>query len=190
MTKQKEQVYLSFDIEADGQAPGLNSMMSFGMVIITYNKKIIWEFERVLKPLSDAKTHEDTMIWWKKEENKKAFEYSTSNQVEPEKAFKQLYDEIVKLQEKYTIYAVAAPAAYDWQWINYYFWRFIGKNPLGHSCSDVNSYYWAMKKSIGRSTKELWEKYKEKGFDHTHKPLDDAKEQGMQFINALRDNTQ
>lgn len=31
--------------------------------------------------------------------------------------------------------------AFDWQWINFYFWRHLGRNPLGFSARRIGDFY-------------------------------------------------
>lgn len=51
----KPLIFLSFDIEADGPAPGLNSMLSLGFVGINEEGKFVFQYEANLNPLPDAK---------------------------------------------------------------------------------------------------------------------------------------
>ena len=52
--------------------------------------------------------------------------------------------------------------------------------------------YWfvfmGLNKEEKASTEELRKKYEDTTLVHTHKPLDDARYQGVLFVNALRDN--
>lgn len=80
----------------------------------------------------------------------------------------------------YSIRCIARPISYDWQWVNYYFHQFIGNNPLGHSASDIASYAWGALGTTSWDVGDLAE-YKNPNLPHTHRALDDAKEQGMIF---------
>lgn len=57
-------MFLSFDIEADGPCPGLNSMLSFGMAGFTPDARIVFEYEANLFPLPDTKPDPKTQKWW------------------------------------------------------------------------------------------------------------------------------
>lgn len=179
-------LFLSFDVEADGPAPGLNSMLSFGFVGIDEEGQIVFEYEANLEPLSDAKPNASTMEWWSKPEQAMAWEYVNTSKRDPRVAFMEMASHIETLKLKgYQIRCVAWPIAYDWQWINYYFHRFIGRNPLGYSASDIGSYAWGHLGTRSHDVGDL-SAYKDPNLHHTHRALDDAREQGMIFYNLWK----
>lgn len=59
-------------------------------------------------------------------------------------------------------------SAYDWQWMNYYLWRWCRRNPFGYSCRNLNDLFHGMKKNTQASFKYL------RRTPHTHNPIDDA----------------
>lgn len=184
----KEVIILSFDIEADGPAPIVNSMMGFGLCGITMEKKIVFECEKMLKPLDGAVKDKKTMKFWE-EEAGEAFEYCTTNQQDPVQVFKDLDSKIIDLKKVYDVIPCALPSSFDWQWINCYFAKFGIENPLGFKAQCMNSYLWSMKKDRNPGTFDFRQQFEDPNYPHTHKPLDDAKQQGMMFINALLANT-
>lgn len=187
--ERKPWLILSFDIEADGPAPGLHSMISLGVAGITLEGKIVFKWEKNLKPLEGATQDENTMKWWAKEENREAWEYCNKNQEDPATAMKDLNEKILELMQKWDLITCAAPAGYDYQFPNWYFVKFVGENPLGHKAHCMNSYLWAMKGEIHPSIYDFRKQFLHPDFPHTHKALDDALEQGMMFLNALLKNT-
>jgi hypothetical protein len=58
---------------------------------------------------------------------------------------------------------------FDWQFINWYFWRFTGANPFGHSSTNLGSLYKGLVKDTFQNFKHL------RRTPHTHHPVDDAK---------------
>lgn len=73
-------------------------------------------------------------------------------------------------------------AGFDWSFVNYYFVRFLGKNPFGISCIDIKSVW------FGKKNCEWTQTYKKHvkralalDIPHTHNSLDDAKEQAVIF---------
>ena len=62
--------------------------------------------------------------------------------------------------------------AFDWQWINFYFHTFYGRNPFGHSGRRIGDLYCGMMKDGGLN--QEW-KRKYRKTKHTHNPVDDAK---------------
>ena len=59
-----EECYVSIDIEADGPAPGLNSMLSLGAAAFTSDGALAQTFSANLEPLPEAHEDERTMRWW------------------------------------------------------------------------------------------------------------------------------
>jgi len=39
---------------------------------------------------------------------------------------------------------VAFNAGYDWMFVNYYFYHFLGRNPFGHTAIDIKAFYMGM----------------------------------------------
>lgn len=60
--------------------------------------------------------------------------------------------------------------AFDWQWINYYFHFFTGKNPFGFSGRRIGDLYSGMVMDITKGSE--WKKFRKT--KHTHNPVDDA----------------
>lgn len=81
-------------------------------------------------------------------------------------------------------------APFDWQFVNDYFWQFLGRNPFGINCIDIKALY------MGRSgcgwrqtTKRNLPKSVTSDRPHTHNALDDAIEQAEVFKNVLNVTT-
>jgi eukaryotic-like serine/threonine-protein kinase len=64
--------------------------------------------------------------------------------------------------------------AFDWQFINYYFHRFLGKNPFGFSARRIGDLYSGLVRDASKASE--WKKYRVTA--HTHNPVDDAKGNG------------
>lgn len=60
--------------------------------------------------------------------------------------------------------------AFDWQWINFYFWKHLGYNPFGHSARRIGDFYAGL---VGNwnSTQE-WKRLRVT--EHDHHPVHDA----------------
>src|ERR1044071_7509884 len=58
---------------------------------------------------------------------------------------------------------------FDWSFINYYFHRFLAKNPFGHSSQNLGSLYKGVVKDAFANFKHL------RVTAHTHHPVDDAR---------------
>jgi hypothetical protein len=105
------------------------------------------------------------------------------NQLSPQQAMLDFGVFIQKFKDKgYQLMTIGWPINFDWQWINYYFYRYIGSNPLGFSAIDIKSYVWGLTRNKNKSTKEMVKEYADPEFQHTHKGVDDALEQGAIFV--------
>jgi len=59
------EIYVSTDIETDGQVPAVNSMLSFGSAAYFADKTLIGTFTANLETLPGAEVDPRTMDWWK-----------------------------------------------------------------------------------------------------------------------------
>jgi hypothetical protein len=60
--------------------------------------------------------------------------------------------------------------AYDWQWINYYFWKYLGANPFGHSARRIGDFYAGLVGDFHAISR--WKKLRVT--KHDHNPVHDA----------------
>lgn len=196
MTKE---IYISTDIEADGPIPGEYSMLSLGSVAINKEGKILGEFYKKLKPLPNAKQHPETMKFWK--ENPEAWEEATLNQEAPEKVMKDYVKWCYQFRsdsDKQRPLFIAWPATFDFMFVYWYIIKFnkdyekefIKKTPFAIAGLDIKSYAMALLKQnyLDTHSEELPEKWTKNAGKHTHKAIDDAKQQGLTFINMLKEN--
>lgn len=61
--------------------------------------------------------------------------------------------------------------AYDWQFINYYFHMFLGRNPFGHSARRIGDFYAGIVRNY-RAPGRDWKKFRKTV--HDHNPVHDA----------------
>jgi hypothetical protein len=160
------------DVEADGQAPGLFSMVSFGAVILS--EDLDKTFYGQCKPLPDAD--------W--DENALSVSGHSRQEVltfpDPAITMKEFATWIEQNSQGRAIFW-ADNNGFDWQFINYYFWRFYGSNPFGFSSQNINSLYKGITRDMYASFKHL------RKTKHTHHPVDDAKGNGEALL-AMRDD--
>lgn len=60
--------------------------------------------------------------------------------------------------------------AYDFQWINFYFWRYLGRNPFGHSGRRISDFYAGLMGDFYNT--QSWKKWRIT--KHDHNPVNDA----------------
>jgi DNA polymerase III epsilon subunit-like protein len=182
----KPEVFVSIDIETDGPVPGLNSMLSLGAVAYAEDETELSRWYQPLSRLPGARQDPGTMDWWKGQPE--AWHEVTTGPIDPEHAIPDFVNWCVSLPGKPV--AVAWPAAFDFSFVNYYCWYFVGRNPLGFAALDIRSYanglagypsYYGLKeKQIHKMAGHI-----DKTGLRPHVALDDAIEQGRLFL-ALR----
>lgn len=146
------------DIEADGPIPGDYSMISFGAVVVEEGPQRT--FYGQLRPISDRYIPEALAVsGFSREE--------TMNFSDPELVMRE-FGEWVQSVAKRPMF-VSDNNGFDWQFINWYFYHFTGKNPFGHSSTNLGSLYKGLVKDMFVNFKHL------RQTAHTHHPLDDAK---------------
>ena len=153
--------YVVVDVESDGPIPAEFSIVCFGAVI--FDNLLDKTFYGRTRPISDRCVPEALAVSGFSREEHLSFE-------EP----KQVMESFAAWLEKHTkgrpIF-VSDNVAFDWQFINYYFHRFLGKNPFGFSGRRIGDLYAGMVKDASKATG--WKKYRATA--HTHNPVDDAK---------------
>lgn len=181
------EVYVSTDIEADGPIPGPHSMLSFASVAYLADKTQIGSFAMNLDLLPGAVGHPRTMKWW--EGYPVEWRLSRQNLQPPEVAMN-IYAAWLKSLPGQPIF-VAYPLGYDFAFIYWYLIRFTGESPFRHHGIDIRSYAMAVLRKDYRDCHKG--NLPKRWFDdlpHTHRPMDDALEQGTLFINMLMEHRQ
>ena len=151
----------TIDVEGDGQCPGLYSMVSFGVVDIDNTDNT---FYGKTSPLGGAKWEPEALAisgFTRKEHFDFPDPFLTMNK------FNQWLSDTYGKQ-RHIMWS--DNPAYDWQFINYYFHRFIGSNPFGYSARRIGDLYAGFVKDPRKSS--AWKKLRDT--KHNHNPVDDA----------------
>lgn len=151
--------YVMVDIEADGPIPGDYSMVCFGAVIVETG--LGRTFYGRLKPISDRWVPEALSISGFSREQTLAFD-------EPAGVMGRLEDWLKENVAGRPIF-IADNNGFDWQFINWYFHHFLGRNPFGFSSMNLGSLYKGLVKDTRATFKHL------RRTRHTHHPVDDAR---------------
>uniref|UniRef100_A0A6C0E7W5 Uncharacterized protein n=1 Tax=viral metagenome TaxID=1070528 RepID=A0A6C0E7W5_9ZZZZ len=195
MAVEKETLYLSFDVEADGPDPSHNNMLSLGIYGFTKDKTEVFTWQRNFYPRPGKASDPECMInFWSK--NQKAWKFVNTNREDPIKAFIDLATELTKLVSfhGYQLEWIGFPAAYDWQWLNVYYQDMLMVYPqyefikLGYKATCTSSLwtYWAKFNHLTKDQESaLWKECSE-GLISDHTPLVDAKCQGIIFYNLMK----
>lgn len=130
------ETYISIDIETDGPAPGLNSMLALGAAAYIDGPEEIDTWYSTFTELAGAKGDDKTLAWWATQPE--ALKEVLTNTHDPAEYIPKFVYWCKNLPGKKI--AVAWPAAFDFAFVNYYCHKFAGENPLGFACLDIRSY--------------------------------------------------
>lgn len=150
------------DVESDGPCPGLYSMISFGAVVVSPG--LSKTFLGKVAPLPGAgRLEAAAAISGTSREAHEA-------QDDPAKVMAEFASWIKEVSAggSRPIFVSDNPA-FDWQWINYYFHRFLGENPFGFSARRIGDFYCGLTKDYRASWKHM------RTTSHDHNPVNDAK---------------
>jgi hypothetical protein len=152
-------MWIVVDVEADGPAPGLYSMICFGAVVVEPGEAR--SFKAQTAPITDQLVPEALAVSGYTRAEHETFP-------SPETAMR---DFTVWLAQFGQPTFVSDNPAFDWQFINYYFHRFVGRNPFGYSARRIGDLYAGLVRRVGAASE--WKKLRKT--PHTHDPLDDAR---------------
>ena len=151
--------YIMVDVEADGPIPGDYSMISFGAVVV--EPALNRSFYGQLKPISDEFVPAALAVSGFSREECLAFD-------DPQTVMQAFHDWLISNCKGRPLF-ISDNNGFDWQFINWYFHHFLGKNPFGFSSTNLGSLYKGLKKDVFVNFKHL------RKSKHTHHPVDDAR---------------
>lgn len=184
-------LYLSFDIEADGDVPSLSNMLSIGIVAFDKKGNEVSSFQRNIKPRTDpryAANERCKREFWDKQPD--LSEWVATNAVTPEQAIGELAFWLAGLDEN--VAWIARPAAYDWQWLKAYYEQYKprGAPKLDYTATCISTLWKVYCHKYGiegdENKRVTWTRLSQ-GKPHTHNPEDDAREQGIAFFEIVKD---
>jgi DNA polymerase III epsilon subunit-like protein len=147
------------DVEADGPVPHLYSMVSFGAVVV--EPSLALSFKGEVRPVSERWLPEALAVSGVSREQHLSFE-------EPGPVMERFQSWIQESSKGRPVFA-SDNLAFDWQWINYYFHAYVGRNPFGWSGRRIGDLYCGMVKN-GYAT---WKHLRQTA--HDHDPVNDAR---------------
>ena len=182
-----KELYFSVDVETDGPIPGDNSMLSLGAVAFNEDGMEAGEFYMNLLRLPTAGEHRDTMNWWKN--HPEEWKQATTNAYSATRVISRFVtwvETLAKNHESHPIF-VGYPAGFDFTFVYWYCHHFMKKCPFGFQAIDMKSFSMAL---LGLPFKDTVKQNMPKDWfprhKHTHVAVEDAREQGLLFINQLR----
>ncbi len=153
--------YVVVDVESDGPIPAEFSMVCFGAVV--FDDHLDKSFYGKTRPISDRFIPEALAVSGFSREQHLGFD-------DP-KAVMDAFATWLDQNSKGRPVFVSDNVAFDWQFINYYFHRFVGRNPFGFSGRRIGDLYAGLVKDAYKASE--WKKYRVTA--HTHNPVDDAR---------------
>jgi hypothetical protein len=153
--------YVIVDVEADGPIPAEFSMVCFGAVIFDADPGRT--FYGRTRPISDHFVREALAVSRFSRDEHLGFE-------DPKAVMESFAAWLAEHVKGHPVF-VSDNVAFDWQFINYYFHRFLGRNPFGFSGRRIGDLYAGLVRDASKAT--AWKKYRVTA--HTHNPVDDAK---------------
>ncbi len=167
-------MFIMVDIEADGPCPGEYSMVALGAVVVA--DPPVNTFYATFKPVSDKWMPEALAVPGFSREETLLFD---SPEVSMER-FSAWLEAAGKGREGRPHF-ISDNNGFDWQFVNYYFWRFCGRNPFGHSSTNLGSLYKGVVRDFYRSFKHM------RKTAHDHNPVNDAKGNAEALVRIARE---
>ncbi|MEM0914564.1 MAG: exonuclease domain-containing protein [Planctomycetota bacterium] len=151
--------FIMVDVEADGPIPGEYSMVCFGAVVV--DPSLDRSFYGRVKPIAEQWIPDALAVSGFSREETLGFD-------DPTEVMRRFADWVAKESNGRPMF-ISDNNGFDWQFINYYFHRFTGANPFGHSSTNLGSLYKGFARDGFANFKHL------RKTRHTHHPVDDAK---------------
>jgi hypothetical protein len=180
-----DDVYISADVEADGPIPGQYSMLAFGLAVAATFDGATFEprkpaaatFYRELKPIShdfDAAALEVAGL------DRDVLSRGGSD---PTTAMREAAEWLRRQAADARLVMVGYPVVFDWMFLHWYFVRFTGGSPFGHSGAlDMKTMYQQKARvTLDRAGRRDLPSELASSRPHTHNALEDAIEQAEIF---------
>lgn len=169
----KKEIYFSVDIESAGPIPGKYSMLSLGACVVG---KPSLSFYVEFKPISSAFVPAAMAISGFNLKNLR------KTGITPKRAMSEFTSWIDKAAGKKKAVFVGFNGSYDWQFVNWYFETYVGRNPFGFGGIDIKSFYMGLSGlPWGQTTSSQLPPELQPDQPQTHNALDDARAQASIF---------
>lgn len=129
----RQEIFISVDIEASGPIPGEFSLLTIGACEV-YNPEN--SFSGALKPITSKFDPEAMAVIGLTHDS---FQITGEHPIKVLEEFRDWVSRCCGADSNPVF--VGFNAAFDWSFINYYFHRFLNANPFGFSALDIKSMY-------------------------------------------------
>lgn len=172
--------YVVVDVETSGPVPGLYSLLSIGACLA---RDLDRRFYAELQPLPGAGARPDALAI-----SGLSPERLAQIGLPPEQAMARFQAWLQDAVPEGSPILVAFNAPFDWAFVDYYFHRFAGDNPFGHTALDMKAFYMGLAGVEWRDTGMRAVSARYPGTRPlTHNALQDALDQARLFIKMLNE---
>lgn len=178
MSPSLPELYISVDIEASGPIPGEYSMLSLGACVVGEPTRNFYvEFVPLNKNFTRAAMATSHL----------SLATLRAHGTQPAEAMKRIARWVSSIAAGRRVVFVGFNASFDWSFVNYYFVKFLNKNPFGHAALDIKSYYMGLYGTSWSDTKmtHLPPDIHSPEKPLLHNALDDAMQQAEIFAKLL-----
>jgi hypothetical protein len=180
-------IYISVDIESVGDVPGKFSLISLGAAAYNIYGTLLDTFMVNVQELEGAIQDPATMSFWAL--NRAAYEATLVDRKPAEEAMESFTQWFEKLENPVFVFC---PSKFDAMFVYWYLQTFVDRMTFKTTPDmfDTKTLAAALLKvdNVREASKRNWPKrWKNKKLRHSHLALDDAIEQGQQFIKILRE---
>ncbi|BCM91995.1 hypothetical protein IAD21_03874 [Abditibacteriota bacterium] len=159
------------DCEADGPIPARYSLVCFGAVVV--EPSLDRTFYGRCAPISEKWDAQALAVSGISREEHENFP-------DPSQTMREFSDWLGSLKSGQPIFVSDNPA-FDWQWINFYMWEFVGRNPFGFSARRIGDFAAGLENDWAAANK--WKSLRKTR--HTHDPVDDARGNAEALLTLL-----
>lgn len=157
--------YVMVDVEADGPIPGDYSMVCLGAVVVEPDLRRT--FYGRTRPISDRYVPDALAVSGFSREEHLGFDDPAAVMAEFEAWLSDLGGRPMFVSDN---------NGFDFMFVCWYFHHFLGRNPFGHSSTNLGSLYKGLVRSVFETFKHL------RKTRHTHHPVDDARGNAEAFL--------
>lgn len=154
--------YFMADVETDGEIPGDFSMTELGIILVREPLETAPTFYGRLKPISPRFNLEALKVTGRTREETMTFS-------DPMVVMLDCEEFIKKHNVGKRAFFISDNNGFDFMFVSWYFYHFLGRSPFGHSSTNLGSLYKGMIKDTFKNFKHL------RQTKHTHNPVDDAR---------------
>jgi DNA polymerase III epsilon subunit-like protein len=130
---EKAEVFISVDVETSGPIPGEYSLLAIGACLASDDTRT---FACQVKPVNANAIPEAMKVTGL---SMQVLERDGLTPADAMSEFEAWIASVVGPEERPVF--VGLNAAFDWSFVNYYFHRFLGRNPFGFTALDIKSLY-------------------------------------------------